>query len=83
MASTPTPMSVQRAGTSLHVVRFDFREGNMDRDGWDKHVLPNLYAFADAVYSVRQDDNMRYRLLVADASERQRLVEDLCPHLER
>lgn len=83
MASTPTPMSVQRAGTSLHVVRFDFREGNMDRDGWDKQVLPNLYAFADAVYSVRQDDNMRYRLLVADASERQRLVEDLCPHLER
>jgi len=83
VAPAPTPISEHRVGESLHVSRFDFRQGNMDRDGWDNHVLPNLYAFVDAVYSVRQDDNMRYRLLVADASERQRLIEGLCPHLER
>jgi len=83
VAATPTPLSARHASESLHVARLDFRQGSMHRDGWDKHVLPNMYAFADAIYAARQDDNLRYRLLAADALERRSLVQNVCPHLDR
>lgn len=69
---------------TLHITRLDFSEGSLDRRGWDTHVLPNLYAIAEAVYLARQDQMMRCRLLAAeDPAERARLIEQLCPHLGR
>eukprot|EP00931_Biecheleriopsis_adriatica_P078642 TRINITY_DN5206_c0_g1_i1.p1 TRINITY_DN5206_c0_g1~~TRINITY_DN5206_c0_g1_i1.p1 ORF type:complete len:588 (+),score=150.81 TRINITY_DN5206_c0_g1_i1:37-1764(+) len=67
----------------LHVTRIDFSEGSHDRQGWDQHVLPNLYATAAAVYAAREDLMTRLRLLAASPEERSALVGELCPHLGR
>lgn len=81
--TSPTPLKMKAASSTMHVARLDFRKGSMHRDGWDKHVLPAMYAFADGIYAARHDDSLRYRLLASDASQRKALVESLCPHLER
>eukprot|EP00929_Paragymnodinium_shiwhaense_P086442 TRINITY_DN46952_c0_g2_i1.p1 TRINITY_DN46952_c0_g2~~TRINITY_DN46952_c0_g2_i1.p1 ORF type:complete len:425 (-),score=103.32 TRINITY_DN46952_c0_g2_i1:410-1684(-) len=77
----------QKQGTDdtrdVLVSRLSFAAGSMHRKGWDGTVLPSLYAFADAIYAARRDDGLRYRLVAADAAERQAIVESLCPHLAR
>jgi len=70
-----------RNGEVLHVTRIDFSEGSPDRQGWDKHVLPNLYATAEAVYAAREDQMIRLRLLASTPEERLQLVGEICPHL--
>lgn len=68
----------------LHVTRIDFSEGSPDRHGWDKHVLPGLYAIAAAVYAAREDRPLRLRLLAATTpEERTKIVGEICPHLGR
>lgn len=68
----------------LHVTRIDFSEGSPDRHGWDKHVLPGLYAIAAAVYAAREDRPLRLRLLAATTpEERTKIVGEMCPHLGR
>jgi len=68
----------------LHVTRFDFSPGSHDGDGWDRHVLPGLYATARAVYAARRDLGARLRLLAAETPEsRAAIVEEFCPHLAR
>eukprot|EP00933_Yihiella_yeosuensis_P000423 TRINITY_DN10064_c4_g1_i1.p1 TRINITY_DN10064_c4_g1~~TRINITY_DN10064_c4_g1_i1.p1 ORF type:complete len:536 (-),score=134.60 TRINITY_DN10064_c4_g1_i1:301-1722(-) len=68
----------------LHVTRIDFSEGSPDRTGWDKHVLPGLYALAGAIYATRENQPLRLQLLTTtDSHERSKLVGDICPHLGR
>ena len=68
----------------LHIKRIDFSEGSPDRQGWDMHVLPGLYAVARAVYSARADLWFRLRLSRASTpGERAKIIGEICPHLDR
>ncbi|CAJ1385456.1 unnamed protein product [Effrenium voratum] len=72
-----------KTGDVMHVTRIDFSEGSPDGMGFDKHVLPALYATARAVYEKRDDRAWRIQLLQASPEERRRLIGELCPHLDR
>lgn len=65
----------------LRVSELDFREGSVDRKGWDESVLPGMYAIVQAVYAARADEALRLRLLRASTEERGGIVRGLCPHL--
>lgn len=83
LRSGPGVGKAGKVGT-LHVTRVDYSEGSRDRKGWDKHVLPSLYATAAAVYAVREDQEARVRLLAAsplEPSARRELVGEYCAHL--
>lgn len=55
------------------------------RQNWHSIVLPRLRSWTEAVYSVRKDDDKRYRLLLALAEERLQvawsILLDECPWL--
>lgn len=58
------------------------------RAQWRAVVLPRLRSFVDAVYRVRADDNLRYRLLISASSasddemaDAWKLLHDQCPWL--
>jgi hypothetical protein len=52
---------------------------------WDATILPRLRSWVEAVYSIRRDDDKRYRLLTAVSSENLKeaweIVFDECPWL--
>jgi hypothetical protein len=57
------------------------------RQNWNDIILPRLRSFVDAVYSIRANDNKRYRLLVAmsdpsGTSEAWNILHEECPWLK-
>lgn len=52
---------------------------------WNQRVLPRLVSFVDAIYTVRREDDKRYRLLVSstdpDMKDGWALMKELCPWL--
>ena len=49
--------------------------------GWQTHVLPRLYAFAEAVHRLRASTALRYHYLLAAEHERNRWIQNELPHL--
>lgn len=50
-------------------------------DAWRTHVLPRLYAFAEAVHMWRRASELRYAYLLGDEETRRALVAQALPHL--
>mmetsp|Transcript_105684 Transcript_105684/g.340685 ORF Transcript_105684/g.340685 Transcript_105684/m.340685 type:complete len:859 (-) Transcript_105684:84-2660(-) len=75
--------SSEGGATEMKVIDIDMSERSTARELWDNHVLPRMYEFAQVIYHVRADDDLRRKVLSLSSNtiELQKLVFELCPYL--
>ena len=71
-----------KQGSTIHITRIEMSEEPMRHaDNWHAHVLPALYAFADAVHRMRASTRLRHTYLVGGIEQRRRALAREVPHL--
>ncbi len=73
-----------RCGSRIHVTRVGLNDAPIRHaEAWRKHVLPRLYAFADAVHTWRRSPSLRHAYLLASEPARRAMLEEALPHLPK
>ena len=71
-----------RSESQIHVTRIRLDEAPLFHgQAWRTHVLPRLYAFADAVHKFRADRRLRHAYMLGDDETRDALLADALPHI--